>query len=314
MTRSQITYILSLEKNKSFSKAAKACFVTQSTLSAMVAKFEQQAGIIIFDRKTKPITVTTKGEQIIKYLKNINREYHLLDEGINQIKGVESGNIRVACIPTVAPYLFPLMLSEIGRTYPKVTFNIRELTTDMIVEELMAGNLDIGIVSTPLDIKELIERPLYKEPFVLYDKREIKKISKSKISIDKIDYNKLILLEQGHCFRNQVRTICKLRQNRKIKNNIIYTSGTLESLKKIVQINKGMTLLPAFSISDFPKKELDHIRHFTSPVPVREIGLIYHSNYIKTTLMKGIEKLIQQKIAPLVKRSNSNKIDVIRPF
>ena len=134
----------------------------------MVAKFEQQAGIIIFDRKTKPITVTPHGEQIIKYLKNINREYHLLDEGINQIKGVESGNLRIACIPTVAPYLFPLMLGKIGRTYPKVTFSIRELTTEMIVKELMAGNLDIGIVSTPLDIKEIIERPLYKEPFVLY--------------------------------------------------------------------------------------------------------------------------------------------------
>lgn len=312
MTRSQITYILSLEKMRSFSKAAKACFVTQSTLSAMVAKFEQQAGIIIFDRKTKPVTITPRGEQIIKYLKNINREYQLLDEGINQIKGVETGKLRIACIPTIAPYLFPLILNKIGSIYPKVSFNIRELTTEMIVEELRAGNLDIGIVSTPLDIKEIIERPLYKEPFVLYDKRETKKISKSKISVDKIDYTKLILLEEGHCFRNQVQTICKLRQTRKIKNNIIYTSGTLESLRKIVQINKGMTLLPAFSILDFPKKEMNHIRHFISPVPAREIGLIYHTNYIKTSLMIGIEKLIQQKIAPLVK--HSKRLDVIHPF
>jgi len=142
MTRSQITYILSLEKNKSFSKAAKACFITQSTLSAMVAKFEKQAGIIIFDRKTKPITITPQGEKIIRFLKNINREYQLLDEGINQIKGVETGNLRIACIPTIAPYLFPLILSKIGRTYPKVTFDIRELTTNMIVDELKAGNLD----------------------------------------------------------------------------------------------------------------------------------------------------------------------------
>ena len=312
MTRSQINYILALEKHQSFSKAAKACFVTQSTLSAMVAKFEQQAGVIIFDRKTKPITITTHGEQIIKYLKNIHREYQLLDEGINQIKGTEKGNLRIACIPTIAPYLFPLILSKIGRTYPKVTFNIRELTTDMIVEDLMAGNLDIGIVSTPLDLKKIIERPLYKEPFVLYDKRGIQKISKSKISIDKIDYDKLILLEQGHCFRNQVQTICNLRQNRKIKNNIIYTSGTLESLKKMVQINKGITLLPEFSLMDFPKKELDFIRHFTSPVPVREIGLIYHSNFIKTTLLKGIENIIKEKIASLV--METKKINVIRPF
>jgi len=137
-------------------------------------------------------------------------------------------------------------------------------------------------------------------------------ISKSKISVDKIDYNKLILLEEGHCFRNQVQTICKLRQTRKIKNNIIYTSGTLESLKKMVHINKGMTLLPAFSISDFPKKELDHVRHFTTPVPVREIGLIYHSNYIKTTLMKGIENIIKEKISTLAK--DSKKVNVVRPF
>jgi len=303
MTRSQISYILELEKQKSFSKAAKTCFVTQSTLSAMVAKFEQQAGIIIFDRKTKPISITPQGERIIKYLKNINREYQLLDEGINQIRGVETGHLRIACIPTIAPFLFPLILSKICRTYPKVTFDIRELTTDMIVDELMAGNLDIGIVSTPL---------LYVEPFVLYDKRDLKTISKSKVSIDKIDYNKLILLEQGHCFRNQVQKICNLRQTRKIKNNIVYTSGTLESLKKMVQINKGMTLLPEFSIIDFPKKELNHIRNFVAPVPAREIGLIYHTNYIKTSLMEGIEKIIKQKITSLTK--DLKKMNVVRPF
>ena len=312
MTRSQITYILSLEKHKSFSKAAKVCFVTQSTLSAMVAKFEQQAGIIIFDRKTKPITITPKGKKIITYLKNINREYQLLDEGINQIKGVKSGIMNIACIPTIASFLFPLILGKISRAFPKVTFNIRELTTNMIVQELMAGNIDIGIVSTPLDIKDIIEHPLYKEPFVLYDKRANQKISKSKFSIDKIDYNKLILLEEGHCFRNQVQTICKLRQHKKIENNIIYTSGTLESLKKMVQINKAMTLLPAFSVSDFSKKELEHIRHFTSPVPVREIGLIYHTNYIKTSLMKGVEKIIKEKISAFAK--NSKKVNVVRPF
>ena len=231
MTRSQITYILSLEKLKSFSKAAKACFVTQSTLSAMVAKFEQQIGVIIFNRKTKPITITSQGEKVIKYLKNINREYQLLDEGVNQIKGVERGNLRMACIPTVAPYLFPLVIGQISRNYPKVTFKIQELMTDRIVEELMAGNLDIGIVSTPLDVKEIIERPLYVEPFVLYDKSD-SKIKSKKISVEKINFNKLILLEQGHCFRNQVQTICNLRETKKIKNNIIYTSGTLESLKK----------------------------------------------------------------------------------
>ena len=314
MTRSQIAYILTLEKHRNFSKAAEACFVTQSTLSAMVAKFEQQIGIVIFDRKTKPITVTPHGEQIIKYIKNINREYQLLDDGINQIKGVETGLLRIACIPTVASFLFPLILNSIGNTYPKVTFNIREITTEMIVEELLTGNIDIGIVSTPLEIKDITEKPLYKEPFVLYDKRENRHVQKGeyKIRVDEIDYDKLILLEEGHCFRNQVLKVCNLRQTKKIKNNIIYTSGTLESLKKIVSINKGMTLLPSFSISDFSKKELNDVGYFSDPVPAREIGLIYHTNNVKTKLIAGIEKIISNKISSFV--NQPELVNVIRPF
>ena len=279
----------------------------------MVAKFEQQTGIVLFDRKTKPISITPHGEIMIKHLKNINREFLLMDEGVKQIKGEETGHLRIACIPTVASFLFPLILNAVGKTYPRVTFNIREITTEMIVEELMTGNVDLGIVSTPLKLKEITEIPLYKEPFVLFDKREKRNASNNyKIRIDEIDYDKLILLEEGHCFRNQVLKVCNLRQTKKLKNNIIYTSGTLESLKKIVTINKGMTLLPSFSILDFNKKELKNVGYFLEPVPVREIGLIFHANNVKTKLTEGIEKIIKNKITTL--EMETGLVNVVQPF
>ncbi|RME98872.1 MAG: LysR family transcriptional regulator, partial [Bacteroidetes bacterium] len=200
MRRNQLEYILAVAQYQSFSKAAQVCFVTQSTLSALVAKYEQEIDITLFDRKTKPITVTPQGEKVLRHLRSIKREFQLLDEAVNQIKGYEAGNLRIACIPTVAPYLFPLILNRLSAAYPKVNFTIHEITTERVIEDLLAGNIDIGIVSTPLDRQELTEFPLYYEDFLLYDCGLRTKPRTYRIS--DIDLDRLWLLEEGHCLRN----------------------------------------------------------------------------------------------------------------
>ena len=151
MRRSQVDYILAVAQHQSFSRAAEACFVTQSTLSALVAKVEQDIEITIFDRKTKPVSVTPAGELVLRHLQRIRREFQLLDEAVAAIKGHEVGAIRIACIPTVAPYLFPLMLNQLSVSYPGIHFTIHEMTTEQVVESIILGEIDLGIVSTPLD-------------------------------------------------------------------------------------------------------------------------------------------------------------------
>lgn len=310
MTKSQIKYILAVNKVKSFSKAANECFVTQSTLSALVAKFEQQTGILLFDRKTKPISTTAQGEQVIKHLESINREFLLLDDRVNEIKGFEAGNISIACIPTVAPYLFPLILCTLSKKYPKVNFNIYEITTELIVKEIIAGAIDIGIVSTPIANKQLNEHSLYYEDFVLYDCGN--KPNDANYKVTDIDLDRLWLLEEGHCLRNQVGKICELRQQKKINGNLIYSCGTIFSLIEMVKINKGVTLLPRLALTNKAQILTDNTYELSAPVPTREIGIITHKNFIKKRILNNLMIQIKEAVAPFL--SDIPSKGVIKPF
>jgi len=291
MTRSQVAYIIALDKHKNFGKAANACFVTQSTLSTMVAKFEKQIGFNLFNRKTKPISLTPHGEQIIKSLKNVQREFKLLDEHVNEAKGKEFGKISLACIPTVAPFLYPLFLNNISEKYKNIDFTIHEYTTEHIINKLLSGNIDIGIVSTPLDHKDLVEFPLYQEEFLLYDCG--KKVAKSVRKVSQIDFERLWLLEEGHCLRNQIRKICELRKVKKINGNLVYNCGTLFSVLEMVKINKGITLIPSLAL--FKNKHIiqDNVYKLAEPVPAREIGLVVHKNFVKKRILKYLEETIE---------------------
>lgn len=314
MNISQINYILAVDRLGSFGKAADSCFVTQSTLSAMVAKFERQIDIKIFDRKSKPIQATHEGRIIINQLKNIAKEVKYLDEVVQSLKGILSGSIVIAGIPTVAPYLFPLILDTFTSKYPEITFTIHEATTHKIIEGILKREIDIGIVSTPLDHKNIVEYPLYEEPFLIYDKTGNKtKKTKKVINISDINFDKLWLLEEGHCMRNQVENICELRQKKLINGNLIYKSGTIETLKKLVNHNKGITLLPSLSLLDFQAEDKAFLKKFARPIPVREIGLIVHENFVKKVILQELSKTIQKKIKPLLGKSSKSK-KIIKPF
>lgn len=311
MNRNQLEYILALAKLKNFGQAADACFITQSTLSAMIAKFEQQIDITIFNRKTRPISITPQGEKLIQSIKSIYREYQLLDETVNKINGIEYGNLSIASIPTVAPYLYPLILDKISSQHPGVNFTIHELTTENTVKEILDANIDIGIVSTPLKNKHLIEHHLYYEDFLLYDCGTKKQSNKIKVS--DIDLNRLWLMEEGHCLRNQVGKICELRQQKKINGNLTYSCGTLYTLLEMVKKNKGVTLLPRLALADNPQIKKANITTIQSPVPRREIGLITNQNFTKTKMLNYLVKEIQD-VVKIHLPKDRRKTSLVMPF
>lgn len=312
MRRSQLAYILAVDQFRSFSKAADACFVTQSTLSALVAKFEQQIDITLFDRKTKPITVTPEGEKILLHLKRINREFQLLDEGVNQLKGYDAGQLNIACIPTVAPYLFPLILNQLSLTYPRVDFTVSEFTTEIVVEQLLTGAIDIGIVSTPLEHKELLEFPLYHEDFLLYDCGQSSSTAKS-YAVSDIDIDRLWLLEEGHCMRNQVGKICELRQQQKINGNLTYSCGSIFSLIEMVKQHVGITLLPRLALANNPQIDERYLYPLQGTAPVREIGLVTHQNFVKRGIIKDLVQLVQGAVRPYLPKLLEER-EAVSPF
>jgi LysR family hydrogen peroxide-inducible transcriptional activator len=294
MTRSQIEYILAVHKLKNFSKAAESCFITQSTLSAMVAKFEESTRVTLFNRKTKPISTTEEGEVLIKQLQNIRREFQILDDTIGQLKGFQDGQINLACIPTVAPFLLPLILTDIAAHFPSIKFKIHEMTTPEVIRKLLSGDIDIGIVSTPLNQDDLEEHPLYKEEFLLLDYGNEAKSPTYKI--EDIDIDRLWLLEEGHCLRNQVNTICQLRSKKKVNSNISYSTGSIYSVVEMVKEQKGVTLLPYLAIEKNLQVDKAHLFSFNEPIPSREIGIVTHKHFVKQKILNDIIEIIQNQI------------------
>ncbi len=295
---SQIQYVLALEKTGNFSEAAALCFVTQSTLSTMIKRYEDQIGFQIFNRKTKPISLTPEGQALIHQLKVIRHEYDNLTEIIKATKGEVGGTFYIGIIPTIAPFLLPRFLNKLIQTYPNIEFVVHEITTEEIVKKIKIRELDVGIVSIPLKDPELREVSLFVEDFVVYDTR--KKANAKKYSIADIDLNRLWLLEEGHCMRNQVATICNLRKQKTSNNNLVYNSGSILSLIEFVKISDGITLLPRLSIDNNPLLDASCIYPLVDPTPTREIGLITHSNFAKHRFLKilatEIGKVVEQVI------------------
>jgi len=296
--KNQVDYILALAKTGNFSHAAELCYITQSTLSTMIRKYEEGIGVQLFDRKKKPIRPTPEGQIVIEQLRKVSYEFDNLEEVVREIKGEISGTLGIGIIPTIAPFLLPLFLNKLIRDYPDVQFTIQELSTDEIIQRIKRRELDLAIVSTPLDDPQLKEVPLFVEDFVIYETRE--RVSSKRYRITDIDANRLWLLEEGHCMRNQVDKICALRQQRSIRKHLVYRSGSIYSLIEMVKANHGITLLPRLAVHQNPLLDLKHIYPLEQPVPTREIGLITHSNFVKNRILKVLQKRIQASVQNII--------------
>ncbi len=299
MNIQQFHYILAVAEHRHFEIAAEKCFVSQSTLSTMILKFEEETGITLFDRKQRPMEVTQEGKKIIERLKIITNEISQLNELVREIKGEVKGTLKIACIPTVAPFLLPLFLVDFANDHPDLKIEVKELTTDEIIRELKLRDLDIGIVSTPVEAAELNEYPLYDEPFVLYDTSNN---TSKEIAVSKIDMDNFWLMEEGHCMRSQVLEICS-KSNQSINSslNISFKANSIDSLIRFVKANNGSTLLPILATTHFSENELHYVRQLCPPLPYRTIGLLVHQNYPK----KKILKLLQQQILSKLSKENS---------
>lgn len=305
MNIQQIKYAIAVAEVQSFGKAAEKCFITQSTLSTMISRLESELGLQLFDRKKKPITTTKEGEAILQQLKIINKELETLDEVVGDLKGESSGQLNIGVIPTVAPYLLPLFLNAFVQKHPNIKFIISEITTDNIIEGLENRTLDIGILSTPLQHNTLIEKPLYNEPFLLFDKT--RKRSKKNVKVDEIDCNRLWLLNEGHCLRAQVETICNLHNQRNDHSNLEYKSGTIDTLMKFVRKNHAITLLPYLATLDLSQEDLSYLHPLAAPQPAREISLVVHQHFVKKGILTSIQASIQKVIQPLLSEQKLKK-------
>ena len=293
MTITQLKYVLAVAEHQNFTKAAAHVFVTQPTLSMQIQKLEEELSILIFDRSKKPIELTEVGEKIVNQAKNIVNESERMQDVVDQEKGFIGGDFRLGIIPTVMPTLLPMFLKSFIRKYPKVHLKIEELTTAEIIIKLNDGHLDAAIAATPLVQEKIKERVLYFEPFVGYVPLNHRLNSKKYLDRSDLDINDILLLEDGHCFRDGVINICKSLKHNAAIDSFQVESGSFETLIKLSNEGFGMTLLPYLNTLDIPKEEQKkYLRYFNEPSPAREVSLLYRKSELKMQIIDSLYDII----------------------
>lgn len=296
MTLQQLEYVVALDTYKHFGKAANHCNIAQPSLSLQIQKLEVELKTILFTRNTSPIITTETGILIVEQAKKIIADTAGIKQIIQSQKDTIEGNLKIGIIPTLAPYLLPLFLSQFIKKYPVVRLNISELTTEKIVRLLKNGTIDVGILATPLGQNELNEDVLFNEEFVAYVSKKEKIFSKKYLLPADIDVNKMWLLEEGHCLRSQAINLCELQKKSSIEKHLEYEMGSVETLKRFVEKNEGITLLPELSTIDMSPAKKAMLRYFKSPAPVREISIVTIKGFIKTRLLCVLKSCIIENL------------------
>lgn len=298
MNIQQLQYVLAVDTCRHFVTASEKCYVTQATLSMMIRKLEDELGVKIFDRSKHPVIPTDIGQKIINQAKIVLQEASRIKELVKEETRAISGELRVGIIPTLAPYLLPLFLQSFMKKYPDVKLQISELTTDDIVKKLFQNQLDAGLLAIPLGNASIIEQSLFFEEFVVYASKQDKILNKKYVLPKDIDINRLCLLEEGHCLRNQVINLCELKLREKTLHQLDFSAASIETVKKIVELNEGITVLPSLVIKDLSTKQKNNIRYFKSPAPGREIGLVSFRFFVKEKLLLAFKNEILNNLPP----------------
>lgn len=296
MNFQQLEYIVAVDTWHHFSTAAVKCNISQPTLSMMIQKLEQELAVKIFDRAKQPVMTTAIGRTIVDQARTILSEAKNLKSIVADQKGNVTGQLRIGIIPTLAPYLLPLFLNSFLKKYPNIKLKIVELTTQQIIEQLEVQLLDAGILATPLKIPSVKEWPMFYEQFVVYASQNEKLMKKKYLLADDIDVNHLWLLEEGHCLRSQVVNLCELKRQETLLQNLDYEAGSIETLKKMVDMNGGITILPELALRDLSKAQQKNIRFFKAPAPVREVSIVTYRYFVKYNLIDALRKEILSSI------------------
>jgi len=308
MTLVQLEYIIAVDTWRHFARAAENCFVTQPTLSMQVQKLEEEVDIKIFDRSKQPVVPTEAGTQIIEQARRIIAERNMLLETIDNKKAVLTGEIRIGIIPTLAPYLLPLFVQPFTKKYPEIRLVVHEMMTELIIARLREGKIDTGILVTPLQEAGIREFVLFYEELMAYVSKKNAVYKKTYVLPQDIDPGKLWLLEEGHCFRSQIVNLCELRKISRESSHFDYEAGSIETLRRMVEMNDGITIIPELATLDMPLKQTQLIRHFKKPSPMREVSLVVHRDFVKKRLIDVLRKEILSTVPEKIRKNKTLNI------
>lgn len=308
MTFVQLEYIIAVDTWRHFATAAANCYVSQPTLSMQIHKVEEELGVKIFDRSKQPVIPTEIGMELIEQARRIIAEKNKMDEMVNMKKGILSGELRIGIIPTLAPYLLPLFVQQFTRKYPLVKLVVNEMMTDVIVSRLREGRIDMGILVTPLQESGIREYVLFYEELMAYVSKNNAAYKKTYVLPQDINPDKLWLLEEGHCFRSQIVNLCELKKASRSTSHFEYEAGSIETLRRMVELNDGITILPELATMDMNARQQRLIRYFKKPSPMREVSIVVHRDFVKKRLIDILREEIVSAVPEKIKKNKQHNV------
>ena len=305
MNIQQLEYIVALDDHRHFLDAAESCHITQPTLTMQVRKLEEEIGVRIFNRGKKPLEPTTAGEEVIIRARQILREISDLRNFVsNEQKSIE-GEFRLGIIPTLAPYLIPLFLPQFVEHNPNTHLRIEELESEQLLKALHNDRIDIGLMVTPTEERQIKEIPLFYEPFLFYAPYDHPFMHNEFVEDKQLDPAKVLVLTEGHCFRNQTLDICGQDNQNNNAFGFFYESGSIEALKSMVRKGIGYTLVPQLAVDSLADQPF--VRRFTEPEPVREVSIVVHQNFSRQLLIERIKEAILENLPENIKKTRNVK-------
>jgi LysR family hydrogen peroxide-inducible transcriptional activator len=305
MNIQQLEYIVALDDHRHFVNAANSCHITQPTLTMQIKKLEEEIEVQIFDRGKKPIKPTQAGEEVIIRARQILREITDLRNFVSNEQRSIEGEFRLGIIPTLAPYLIPRFLPQFIEENPNTHLHIEELESEQLLKALHNDRIDIGLMVTPAEERQIREIPLFYEPFLFYAPYDHPFMHNEFIEDKLLDPAKVLVLTEGHCFRNQTLDICGKQNQNNNAFGFFYESGSIEALKSMVRKGIGYTLVPELSVDSITDQPF--VRRFAEPEPVREVSIVVHQNFSRQLLIDQIKNSILDNLP-----DNINKIKSVK--
>ena len=294
MTLQQLEYILAVNQFRHFAKAAEYCRVTQPTLSAMIQKLEEELDTRIFDRSQQPVCPTPVGIHIIEQAQNILVQANRIKNIIEEEKHSLTGTFKLGILPTVAPYLLPRFFPQLMKKYPDLDIRVVEMKTNDIKKALQTGEIDAGIVASLAGMEELQQTPLFYEQFFAYVSREDALFNNEVIRTSDLNGEQLWLLDEGHCFRDQLVRFCQMKSAR--ASQLAYHLGSMETFMRMVESGKGVTFIPELAVLQLGDAQKELVRTFAIPCPTRQVVLLTNKNFIRHTLLEVLVKEIKLSV------------------
>lgn len=294
MNLQQLEYILAVDEFRHFAKAAEYCNVTQPTLSAMIQKLEDELNAKLFDRTTQPVQPTLTGKKVIEQARIALRQTNLIKDIVKEEVLSLSGVFRIGVLPTIAPYLLPRFFPGILEEHNSLDIRVTELKTQDCLEALKAGDIEAALIAGPADGDNFHSIPLYYESFLGYVSKRDALFKKEMIRSSEINGEQLWLLDEGHCFRDQLMRFCQLESAQSCQ--IAYKLGSMETFMRMVEGGKGITFIPELAVLQLSEEQKRLVRPFAMPRPTRRIYMVTRTDFIRHTLLNILTEKIKASI------------------